>query len=64
MNQDIISKRLKDLANTAYLRGIPAFTDFLDLMQQTEYMEFITDKNMLKVSDIIETSVENLSDII
>lgn len=53
MNQDIISKRFKELANAAYLRGIPAFTDFLDLMQQTEYMKFITDKNMPPVKTFL-----------
>lgn len=46
MNQDITLKRLEDLANTAYLRGIPVFTDFLDLGQQTEYNKYIMSNKM------------------
>lgn len=46
MNVDVNNSRFNDLANTAYLRGIPTFTEFLDLHQQTEYFEFIMSKKM------------------
>lgn len=46
MNQDIISKRLNDLANTAYIRDIPTFTDFLDLSQQAQYIQYIKSDKM------------------
>lgn len=57
MNRDIISNRFKDLANMAYLKGIPVFTDFLDLKEQTKYIEFISDKNMPPVNTLLNGGV-------
>ena len=62
MNRDIISNRFKDLANMAYLKGIPAFTDFLDLNEQTKYIEFISDKNMPPVKTLLSGGVFFLDD--
>lgn len=62
MNRDIISNRFKDLANMAYLKGIPVFTDFLDLKEQTEYMEFISDKNMPPVNTTLNGGIFFLDD--
>ncbi len=50
MNDDIFTNRLKDLANTTYIRNIPTFTNFLDLNEQTVYYEFILNKNMPPVN--------------
>lgn len=57
MNRDIISNRFKDLANMAYLKGIPVFTDFLDLNEQTKYIEFISDKNMPPVNTLLNGGI-------
>lgn len=57
MNRDIISNRFKDLANMAYLKGIPVFTDFLDLKEQTKYIEFISDKNMPPIDTILNGGI-------
>lgn len=46
-------KRLNDLATTAYLRGIPTYTDYLDLNQQTEYIEYITSNKMPPVKTFL-----------
>lgn len=62
MNQDIISNRFKDLASTAYNRGIPVFTDFLDLVQQTEYIDFISNKNMPPVKSMLNGGLIFLED--
>ena len=62
MNKDIISNRFKDLANKAYLKGIPVFTDFLDLMEQTEYIEFISGKNMPPVNTMLNGGIFFLDD--
>lgn len=65
MDKDIISKRLNDLANTAYLRGIPTFTDFLDLGQQTQYIEFIMSNKMPPVKTCLNGGllfIENSDD--
>ena len=64
MNRDIISNRFKDLANMAYLKGIPAFTDFLDLKEQTKYIEFISEKNMPPVNTLLSGGVFFLDDCI
>ncbi len=50
MIDDIFINRLKDLANTTYIRNIPTFTNFLDLNGQTVYYEFILNKNMPPVN--------------
>lgn len=57
MNRDIISNRFKDLANMAYLKGIPVFTDFLDLKEQTKYFEFISDKNMPPIDTMLNGGI-------
>ena len=57
MNRDIISNRFKDLANMAYLKGIPVFTDFLDLKEQTKYIEFISDKNMPPIDTLLNGGI-------
>lgn len=62
MNGSLISKRFYDLANTAYIREIPVFTDFLDLMQQTEYMKFISDANMPPVKTFLNGGLVFSSD--
>lgn len=46
-------KRLNDLATTAYLRGIPAYTDYMDLNQQTEYIEYIKSNKMPPVKTFL-----------
>lgn len=53
MSQEIFAKRLNDLANMAYRRGIPTYTDYLDLNQQTEYIEYITSNKMPPVNTIL-----------
>ena len=57
MNRDIILNRFKDLANAAYLKGIPVFTDFLDLEEQTKYIEFISDKNMPPIDTLLDGGI-------
>ena len=57
MDKDIISSRFKDLANRAYLKGIPLFTDFLDLQEQTKLIEFISDKDMPPINIMLNGGV-------
>jgi len=52
-------KRLKELSNITYTRGIPQFTDFLDLNQQTVFYEFINSKDMPPVKATLHGGLFN-----
>lgn len=53
MDKNIVSKRFKDLANAAYTRNYPVFSDFLDLAEQAEYFRVLNDKGMPPVKSFL-----------